>query len=500
MATRNLLIPTILVLLLLAVPAQAKWHGKLETEIIQIAGGQVEGELAAMRFGTTYEPSETPTWHLAGRAIQVITENTVSNATLGIAINDPPYETSARHGNFEASATIRGGATLAVVPLSEMAPIGIQSAIGQFQASPSNTFYEGGPLERPSEHRTEIDISQTTRFQAGSRIDAITIYGDLILDNWEVDWIVSHDEGNTWYPSGREETPLVDGQPDFGPAHVGRTHQRDTFFYIQDAELTLTGVSAGSFEAYMHQWSGQWPEGLVIGAATGTMTSNGQEMVISDQAVELPGPAFVDGATVEGNLLSIEARTQAGALRIGGIEFAAPAGDERRGFSNAIDVVWQQTGTTWLAPMAALLLAGMALVGIRFQKPFWYVRWRMHRGHHEFVVTQTPRFFANASKRPTAAMIHALALLGVGQFKEASQFLYSLVTADRPEEPTWHYLVAMALAGDGAFGPARHHLARCVKAAPQFIEEIRQSPILSRMIREDPAAFDAAFEPGEAYA
>lgn len=471
---------------------------QLETAAASLEKATVGGELVALRYDNEDAPDGWQQWRLAGGSVTIYTWNREANVTVGAPISaDAPYEISNNHDSFVSSfVAVRGRSLLSITPADTPGYITHEATGVRLQPADRVTFSDegAGTVEGMENPRTQpVDVAGTTQARSDLPWGTITVTGDFRIHLWDIDWQVTDAEGSHVYQSGREEEPYASGQPGVPIGHVGTTHDRDVYLYVTNGELTLTGVAAGNLEYFLRDWSAGVPDGLELSGVDGSILHESFSKDVEDGVVYLPGPVSLTNGTANETLLRFEARTPSDIVFVDGtkIEPPVPANPDETAPSTSTAV--RHGPLAWLAPALALFLLGLALVGVRVRKPFWYVRWRMRQGHHGLVVEEAPRFFEHASKRKRAVMMHAMALIAVGRFQEATEFWFSVVDEDRPDEPTWDYMAAMALAGLGEFGEAMHHLDRCVRAAPQYLDDIEGNALLTRLLKEhesgDPVSY-----------
>ena len=498
MRLNKVLIIGAIALALLAPPAAADWVASLESPQVSAEQGVTGGSLLALSYRSFEEPNGWESWTLHGDNLEVYTWNRESEITVGNPISTTPaYETENSHGKFSGHVSLlseSGGLSI----FSEPGDSQIKHKGGaNFQPTDRATYSDAGisTSEEGANPRAQtVDVSEATKVEFDSNWGTITLQGDFAIHLMESSWIISDLDGDHEYKSGREEEPYVPGQPQPPTGHVGTTHDRDTYFYVTNGTLTLTSVDQGNLEYFLSEWSADIPEGIELTNTKGTVVQDKVTRQLDNSTIYLPGPvSFMDGAAND-DVLTFTAKTPSDTVYVDGVKLDKLTPEEPNPDPSTTTVV-RQGPESWLIPSFAAFLVGALLVGIRFQKPFWYVRWQMRRGKHGFVTQNAPRFFSKAKQRKRAVMMHALALLGIGRFEEATEFLFTLIGDDCPDQPTWDYMTSMALAGSGEFQEALHHLDRCLKSAPQYIEDVQANPLLMRLLHdqespnEDPVSY-----------
>ncbi|HJQ93672.1 MAG TPA: hypothetical protein VJ874_05235, partial [Candidatus Thermoplasmatota archaeon] len=110
----------------------------------------------------------------------------------------------------------------------------------------------------------------------------------------------------------------------------------------------------------------------------------------------------------------------------------------------------------------------------------------MDRGRYADVVARRGRVRVRPSQAPQANLLHAVSLLALQRHDEAGRFLEGLPAGERPEPPTFSYLLATARAGQGETEEAVRLVRDCLSAAPEYLPEIVANPSLLPFL-QDPA-------------
>ncbi len=483
-------LPALLLALILAIPsATATWSASLNAPETMVEDGHVDGDLVALRYNLTQLFSSLGSWTLTGSELAVYTHNNESNVTVGSPISkDPPYETSARHGEFVATPyAYRERATFAVTSQGSSPHLEHTGTSTTLLPGKEEPFRSSGEFSHPSRHHTTVAVEDTAQVMQRVNAGIITITGSFVLTIWEMDWRVTDENGKHEYKSGLEQEPVVSAPPEIANAHVGKTHYRETFFYVKDGTLTLKAVPGGKSEYFLRDWNLNAPSGIELKNVGGTLIGGALEQTLLNSTLYLPGPAKLGNGTLNSRGLVFDAYTPSDVIYVDGSALeVVPRTPGKSPPEKATAVVMQLGSEWWFGPSFGVFLLGSFLVGVRSVKPYWLLRWKMRRGNHDFVAENAPRFFSKQRTRKSVLMMHALALLGAGRFQEAVEFVFTLMPDDRPDAATWNYMAAMALAGSGEFDEAYDHLNRCLTIAPQYIEEVKQNPLLVRLLNDHP--------------
>jgi hypothetical protein len=484
---------TLIVLALLLAPAvNGSWTGDFSSNQVVIDEGQLSGDLLAARY-SSIEAANGANWNLSGSGAKIYTWELQSNITIGSPISrEGARESTSSHGPFQGQVIdIRNNNRFSIVRLDSASIVHVNSQI--VASSNSREIFDDqvptpGGTENP---RSEaVDVANSTEVLQRQNWGNMVVQGDFKIHIQEIDLNITDENGTYTYKSGYEETPYDDRQPALPVGHVGSTHYRDTYLYVTNGTLTMNSLSEGQLEYFIRDWTADAPNGIELQNTDGSLLGKTGNRGLDNSTVYLPGPVTLSNGTSQGNRLFYDAFTPSDTVYVDGQPFTNPPDIIQPPLAEPTDpdpdgaTVQKWAPDWWIAGGFALFLIAVALVGIRFQKPFWYVRWQMRSGNHAFVVKNTPRFFSKASKRKKSVLMHSLALLGRGRFEEATEFIFSLLPRDRPDEPTWDYMAAMALAGSGEFTEAKDHLTRCLTAAPQFIAEVELNPLLIRLLSD----------------
>ena len=106
---------------------------------------------------------------------------------------------------------------------------------------------------------------------------------------------------------------------------------------------------------------------------------------------------------------------------------------------------------------------------------------RLEAGQYALAARKKRRLL-RSKYAPRAVLTRAMALLCMGSFREANDFLSAVPQERRPDAATYHFLKANALAGLGRHEDARVQIRACLRIAPSYAEEISAIPRLSRLV------------------
>lgn len=411
-----------------------------------------------------------------------------SNVTVGVAVNEE-YRTYAQHGIFRAhNQDHRDLGKVIVTPLDGARLSLWGSWSHKIQATSDSEFRSPDSLDREIPERAVVDVSNSTRFDADEDDGSLILTGSFLVEFWESDWRVEDADGSTVYRSGQEENSATPGG-----VTVGSTHDRYTFFYVEDGRMELWSLHGGSMDYYAATWGAAWGQ-ATFKDAVGELTAPDQVVPVRGD-LEFPGPVNLTNVVVQDGAFHLTARTDANQVELNGTTLiyeppALPTPTNGPPTTPEV-VVHDPVGSRWwFAPLVVIVFAGLFVSGTMMRAPLWSVRIALAFHRYGYVERRTPRHFAKDATRPKAALMHAVALLGQANFKEASVFLLGLLAEDRPDDATWNYLAAWALAGNGEADAARMHVEHCLAVAPQYVREIEANPILLELLG---AAGDEAY-------
>lgn len=480
---------------MLLVPiSAASWQASVASNQATIESGTVNGTLVAARLQFTTEPTVWNESILTGSELVVRSWEQDANVTLGVPFyRGEPYQRTSTHEEFTLTlAEARDRARVSIYAADGAAWLSHRGNSTTIEASEKQMFSDNSTasegLNNPNNE--DVGISDTSQFKSQPNWGTLNVEGNFTIRLVEIDFEVNDENATHQYKSGFEETDAAPGQPNLPIGHVGKTSYREIHLYVTNGSLELPAMAGGEIEYFIRNWTATAPSGIELRGVEGNLLGKAASETLDNQTVYLPGPVSLTNGTSQNGRLFYDAFTESHTVYLDGQPLTNPPGIIEPPLNDPTDPEPEGTtvnkwGPDWLITGGfALSLLGAALVGIRFQKPFWYVRWQMRSGNHAFVVKNTPRFFSKASKRKKSVLMHSLALLGRGRFEEATEFIFSLLPRDRPDEPTWDYMAAMALAGSGEFKDAKNHLTRCLTAAPQFIAEVEQNPLLIRLLSD----------------
>jgi hypothetical protein len=379
------------------------------------------------------------------------------------------------NGTFDATA-FRAGHELFLADVPGRAAPWLQwtGTGGLLEASAPGTVEQS--VFPPEGHPPRsIDIGGTVEWTPSPGWTSLSATGDFYLALWEVDGQASE---------GRRTASYTTGETAKGPTAAVPLIPSSL---AVDKEDRLLHVFA--FNATL-EWRFQEPD-----VDSGDKSSGVLAFHVTDAAIDSPAPIALSGATgtLSGN--GAKSDVHEGEVRVasGRLESVQAAGDRLVVSLAAPDdaisvdgqqVVWPRPEGTprWaVVAAAAALAAGLALAWRWSGSGLRRLERVMDRGLYADVLARRGRI--GARHAPKANVLHAVSLLALRRPDEASRFLEGLVDAERPEPPTFSYLLAAARAGQGKTAEAARLVRDCLTAAPEYLPEVMANPSLLPLLQ-----------------
>ncbi|MGB1697600.1 MAG: hypothetical protein ACPHK8_04305 [Thermoplasmatota archaeon] len=256
-------------------------------------------------------------------------------------------------------------------------------------------------------------------------------------------------------------------------------------------------LSSGTFRVNGEEfWAGQRNHEVVAGTPAGTQEAQVLHIFVTGSlSLQSGSPAvdaFVSQTSVSGlGPLIFSDVAEAGGAGLGtlesqgawGVELLRSQSLQATNFEAdnvSINGVAVATGMSpwWWLTLTPLLLLARPPAKLSIKR----LERNLERGAYRKVGSMSVRRLLRTKYASRASLYRTTALLAMGLFQEASLFLASISSKERPDPATYEFLLAHALAGIGSEAAAEKHLARCIELAPSYALEAAHIPMLQRLL------------------
>lgn len=353
------------------------------------------------------------------------------------------------------------------------------STQGRLQPSSEDTVTE---FNYSQNHAPKsVDVQNTSGWDSEVERFTVHLYGDFYFSDKAVPFTVEA-TNKTYRYNGSDPS-----RSENGVVYEQRVRSAYVYAYNATLEVTVTGTGR-STQAYVSEPSLESDDGATFLDFTGTYINEGERKRIRTPTdIRVSDPIWIGDLAVrsEGRfsfsyLIASKEQDIPGSGLETTLPSGAPAADAPAPGPSTTSI-WESDGY-WLGPTA---VAGTTLlfllVYLSLRPPFWLVRAAMEGKRYGFVTRYSPRHLRNETVAPRASVIHAVALLAQKRPVEADEFLTGLTEKQRPERPTWAYLMATARVIQGDNVSALRFLRECLQGAPEFEHEIAMNPVFSML-------------------
>lgn len=322
------------------------------------------------------------------------------------------------------------------------------------------------------------DVRGTALGQS-SAVDELVVTGAFRVSVWSWDFTVDDGQGNRTYPTGVHSSPTV-SDPVTGQPVASDDFDQVAQLQVADGTLRLQALATASVAAYSPSLAvasiGRFTLSNAVGlldaagggqlggrdlSADGTLASRSEP---SGAGVRVVLESFEGTMAVAGKPVSLGADgplRQAGA---GGGGLAAPVLSWSIGLG--LSVV--------LLGVAVLVLKGPARRA-RFNR----IEGRFEAKDYGWVLQRIEPFTGRHRYRRRAALLKAVSLLSLEDYREAALYLETLDPSRGPDAATKAFLQACAAAGLQQDDVAIERLGECFRLDPSYMREARFVPMLA---------------------
>lgn len=352
----------------------------------------------------------------------------------------------------------------------------LSASRGTVQPAPETTFRstefaysEIQPLER--------DLTDAITWTQPGAAGMLTLRGDFTVVLWETDLDVADSEGETTIWTGIRDHPIVPGPADVPTAAIADRTKRQAYLEVEGGTLTMPWLAASM---KLHLLSGDMVvEGEVtFEGPTGTLVS----AVPSEDTLTLQGDLHLTLANADSGRIPFEIRGNLREAESGGdaIALVIPGSPEILGLRPWL----------WLVGAAVVALPAIFIAGVYTRRRQQSARMErmetlMEAGEFEAAARAADRLLRSKDFGKDASVIKVEALVRLGRYDEAGQFLDSLKPWTGAPAAMIDFLNSYVLVLRGFTDKAVTRLAACLEAAPEFVDEVQASAAFAPIL-DDP--------------
>lgn len=443
-------------------------------DIIQYTtGADLFSSLRALDIESTSGEPLSLSFEFTAESVRLEIDETRSDVMIPAAGVEPtretiPYEFS---NPTALGAGQRDASKIFLAPLEEgtvLPNAWFGGSKGDLVASSVGSVEQPEPF--PERDARSVNVGDAVVWTTSSLDHEFVIQGDWHMRIREVPFTIQ-DSDSSYEFVGDEEGEGVDGVATTGQV------QRTAHVFARNATLTVTATSHDAVHSvYADVRSADFMDGVTVTGYNGPNLPEGIEHLLRDgdliiqEDVQFTNLFGGDGVRFD--------------IRVG--EDVLPVPDEGEPIEPDT-VVSEPPGQSWLWWLIGIF--GVVLVGggavLRYHHPsLSRVENAMDNGRYNYAARHS-LYHVHQSRAPgKASLIHAVSLLRLGKPEDAGEFLEELSLEQRPEAPTWAYLLATAKAWLGQQEEAIQLLVDCLHQAPQYIEEVRGNPVFGELLKD----------------
>lgn len=379
-----------------------------------------------------------------------------------------------RNGTFSATA-FRAGQDVFLADLEgRSAPLLTWTGVaGRLDDSRAGTVDQ---YVLPTQGRPErsIDVADSVSWTPSPGWASLSATGDFYVALWEIDGTASDSNHTGSYTTGEtSEGPTSGVLPPV--LAVGRVEDRllhvlafnatlEWRFRVPAPEESINKQGVLAFHIDDATVDSEAP--FILSGATGALRNEGASIDVVDDEVQV-ALGRLDSVRAAGDALAVRLTAPDDAISINGQTAAWPR---------------PEGAPRWVIAAAAVALAvGLALAWRWSRSGLRRLERAMDRGLYAEVVARRGR--PGTRRAPQANVLHAVSLLALQRHDEAGLFLEGLMAGERPEPPTFSYLLAAVRAGQGKSAEAASLVHDCLAAAPEYLAEVVANPSLLPLLQ-----------------